>query len=212
MAEAATSVATDIQKRWGGSREISKSQLRDLATAMVEEVKERGPFLSVAEFVNRRLGNDPNDANNQMGALQEAIDQTTINDSFDLTSQTTTAADFGSMIAADGNDVGIRNLNAAIGKTGRGAPGYITQADVLMSLAPFVKVRSDTFRIRTYGDSRDEDGNIVSQAWCEAIVQRSTDFIDPTNAPEATSLSSTNQQFGRKFNIVHFKWLNQQEI
>ena len=179
---------------------------------MVEEVKERGPFLSVAEFVNRRLGDDPLEANNLMVALQEAIEKTTINASFATTSQIAEAADFTEMMAVDGNDVGIRNLQAALGPTGKGAPGYITQADVLMSLAPFVKVRSDTFRVRAYGDARDKTGKVVAKARCEAIVQRSVEFVDAADSPEAKTLNSANQEYGRRFRIVQFKWLNENEI
>ena len=55
----------------------------------------------------------------------------------------------------------------------------------------------------------------MARAWCEAIVQRTPDFIDPQD-PAETRLedlaSGPNQQFGRRFKIVGFRWLSPDEI
>ena len=47
----------------------------------------------------------------------------------------------------------------ASGLNGEGAPGYITQVDVMLSLALFV-----TVRVRSYVESRDKNGNIIANS------------------------------------------------
>ena len=58
-----------------GYRKLSDAELTSLSEAMVQEVKSRGPFLSMSDFVNRRL-NDTDLEHQQRGALQAALDQT----------------------------------------------------------------------------------------------------------------------------------------
>jgi Tfp pilus assembly protein PilX len=97
-----------------------------------------------------------------------------------------------------------------------GIPGWLTQADLLQVIGPSLSARSDTFRIRAYGESLDpETGNPVAKAWCEAIVQRLPEYLDSANAPTdrgATVLTAINQKFGRRFQIVSFRWLSPHEI
>ena len=60
---------------WQGWRNISDTELDELAAEIVKEVKERGPFRSMAEFVNR----NPNagDTRHKLkGCLQAALDST----------------------------------------------------------------------------------------------------------------------------------------
>ena len=96
---------------------------------------------------------------------------------------------------------------------GVGAAGFLSQGALLTAFGSQITVRGDTFLIRTYGDSRDAAGNLQAKAWCEAVVQRTPEFVDPTNPPEASaSLSEVNTAFGRKFNIVSFRWLSSNEI
>jgi Tfp pilus assembly protein PilX len=101
-----------------------------------------------------------------------------------------------------------------------GIPGWVTQADVLQVIGPSIAARSDTFRIRTYGEALSSDGKIVlAKAWCEAIVQRMPDYVDSADAaterlatPTDNTLTPINKLFGRKFEIVSFRWLSQDEI
>ncbi|MGE9269926.1 MAG: pilus assembly PilX family protein, partial [Verrucomicrobiales bacterium] len=55
---------------WLGQRTLSREEVRDLAEGIVDEVKLRGPFLSMADFVNRRLVDDET---GRMGALEAAL-------------------------------------------------------------------------------------------------------------------------------------------
>ncbi len=66
-------------------------------------------------------------------------------------------------------------LAATNGVTGAMMPGWLSQADVLTSLAPIANVRSDTFVVRTYGDIEPDYPGV--KVWCEAIVQRVPEYI-----------------------------------
>jgi hypothetical protein len=72
-----------------------------------------------------------------------------------------------------------------------------------------------------YGDARDSSGKIIlARAWCEAVVQRLPEYVDPTDRPEAAEgwpgssdkLTPINTLFGRRLNIRSFRWLNSNEI
>jgi len=80
----------------------------------------------------------------------------------------------------------------------------LTQDDLRSVLSPMLAVRSDTFRIRAYGDARNsadaDEANARPRATatCEAIVQR-TPRLDPLGN-------------GLRFEIVYFRWLGPAEI
>ena len=73
---------SDGQERWQGHRRLTPNQILTLAANVVDEVKARGPFQSVAEFVNRQLVSDPLTGNS--GALQTAIENSALNTDFGL--------------------------------------------------------------------------------------------------------------------------------
>ncbi|WP_435894786.1 hypothetical protein [Oceaniferula spumae] len=192
------------QQRWLGARKLTDVELDTLAGEIVQQVKLRGPFLSLGEFINRRLVNDDTGLE---GALQTAIQNAGINAGFEADSVPLKPS---SLQASYANSKAISD-----GQTGKGAPGYITQADVLMSIAPALTVRCDTFTIRAYGEAHDKNGDVIARAWCEAIVQRSPEYVDPSDPPSAasgTALKPTNQTFGRRFHITSFRWLSNDEI
>jgi hypothetical protein len=123
-------------------------------------------------------------------------------------------------IYADRLMITERTLQPEQGYRSTGIPGWITQADVLQAIGPVIAARSDTFRIRGYGEALAPDGkSVLARAWCEAVVQRKPDYIDPTNLPSerdatpaAATLSPANKAFGRRFDIISFRWLSQNEI
>jgi type II secretory pathway pseudopilin PulG len=197
---------------WTGYRKLDKTQIDSLATSMVEEVKKRGPFQSIAEFINRRAESTEL---GQMGGLQAAIELSGMNDGpkADTNSATLKGTE-------DGSDDYV-NKDAAKGSSVTGTPGYLLQGDLLNSMAPFISVRSDTFKIRAYGEATDPTGKIVTaRAWCEAVVQRVPDYVDSSantasdhlGSDSPTPLSTINKNFGRKFQIVSFRWLTPQDI
>jgi hypothetical protein len=214
---------------WRGYRQLDSKQVRLLAEKIVDQVKLRGPFQSLADFVNRR----PSmilDEKSLAGPLQIAIDNASKpGGEADTPKVNSPSGIFAANKANSGNSnftSGTR-LNRILGTTSGtteiypissrayGAPGTITQADILTQIGPFISARSDTFTIRTYGESLNGTTNKVSgKAWCEATVQRLPDFVDSKQPPETitSSLNEVNLKFGRRFRIVSLRWLNANEI
>ena len=91
---------------------------------------------------------------------------------------------------------------------------------MLTAIGSQITVRADTFLIRAYGDARDPSGNVLAKAWCEAVVQRLPDYVDPRDLPEAADgwpvsssrLNPINALFGRRIEIRSFRWLSSDEI
>ncbi len=194
---------------WGEVRSLEADKIRELAEQMVKQVKKRGPFLNMSDFINRRLDSKKEFA--LKGALQAAIDATDINEMF--MDETTTPIAGGSL---------YKFKEAEEGSIYTAAPGYLIQSDVLASLGNILTVRDDTFTVRAYGCVRNVRKAILAQAWCEAVVQRTMDYVDPTNSPsdteyepdgrKAKGLSAANRVFGRRFRVVSFKWLDAWDI
>jgi type II secretory pathway pseudopilin PulG len=196
-----------------GFRSLTDDQIEDLAHKIVDQVRLRGPFLSLSEFVNRQLGR-----NNDLalaGAVQTAINnlqedpmkvlRTPANGLSDNTMPTNDPK----MAGAD-----YEFAMAAEGSSAYGVPGWIRQADILRPIAPILSARDDTFTIRAYGDAKDAGGNVVARAWCEAVVKRTRDFCDPSDAADSIEppVSPANAKFGRRYQIVTFRWLHPDEI
>lgn len=136
-------------------------------------------------------------------------------------------------VDADGNPLAPRSvLEAAIADANinvdeNGLPiefssQFLTQADIMTALAPILFPRSDTFVIRTHGQSLNPaTGAVEGRAWCEAIVQRVPEYFDPSipaeTAPaefddEATEAEKLNKLYGRRFKVVSFRWLTRSDI
>jgi hypothetical protein len=101
------------------------------------------------------------------------------------------------------------------GSTAEGAPTVLTQGDLIRVLGPVATVRGDTFKIRGYGESRSKDGKVLATARCEATVQRLPAFLDPVDPAERSEAAleaPINKRFGRKFEVVSFRWLTADEM
>jgi len=195
-------------EQWTGWRELTDQEIGELATAVVKQVKLRGPFLSLSEFVNRRLDSGDPDLS-AMGALQAAIDDgnVSINAGFRSSTRKFSSAEISSMNPAF--------PQALQGPVAYGSSAYVDQADILRNCAGQLTPRGDTFVIRTYGDSLDPSGNVESRAWCEAVVQRVPEYLNATDEPrlkQSDLQSAANKTFGRKFQVVSFRWLNDKEV
>lgn len=192
------------QAQWTGYRDPSDDELQELADAMVVEVRKRGPFISLADFVNRRLVTDTELASR--GALQAALDRS-INKTLESGSR--------SSGGGGGGGGGVAFPDADSGSQMTHVPGHVKQGDILTSLGSRFSARSDTFTIRAYGESRSAAGILIASARCEAVIQRKPDYIDTADqlhTPTASLTSEANKRFGRKFTITAFRWLSQNEL
>ncbi|OYU99004.1 MAG: hypothetical protein CFE26_26550, partial [Verrucomicrobiales bacterium VVV1] len=131
-----------------------------------------------------------------------------------LWAASSTDNNFGSVASIIADRTMLNSAKNEQGYRSTGIPGWLTQADVLQVIGPSISNRSDTFRIRSYGEALDDTGKPIAKAYCEAIVQRTPDYVDPTNEPTArgAALTPSNKTYGRKFTIVSFRWLSPQEI
>lgn len=198
------------EEQWTGSRELSDDEIDELARAIVKQVKLRGPFLSLSEFVNRRLEGNANTAaaeRSAKGALQAALDDSSvsINSAFRASNR---------KLDAETLESNFDFPMAATGPIAYGSSAYVDQADILRSFAGQLTPRGDTFVIRAYGDSLDANGKVQARAWCEAIVQRVPEYTDSVNDPhlKQSELNESNKNFGRKFRLLGTRWLNPSEI
>lgn len=207
---------------WTGYRQLNATQLRALAAQIVAGIKARGrPARSLAEFINRDLSQPADDSRNQMGIVQAAINSVINADEApasggngvgwsDLSGLNTALVVKDTLVNADNPDAAKGKLRAT------GAPGFLMQGDLLTPLAPAMSARSDTFRVRAYGEGRNPvTGEITGRAWCEAIVQRLPEFVGGESSElrlNDPALGAASKTFGRKFVILQFRWLDFEEI
>lgn len=207
-----------------GYRTLDDEEIDALANAIVEQVKLRGPFISMAEFVNRapvptshqgRAIEEP-DAWREKGVLQAAIDNSKINEHFFDENDASDNDDDTYEYSVEAPDelyldeiIASRyfrefNRDAMEGAFAANAPGYLTQGDLLAQLGGFLTVRSDTFRIRVWAESLNPLGSSNGEIWAEAVVQRTPNKLDPN---EAIVDGDPVDGQGRKFTVTSFRWL-----
>lgn len=214
----------------------------ELARTIVNEVKLRGPFLSLGDFVNRAIIEQSSDSDSIgiKSTLQAAIDKMGMDENGNDTQAPRIhtrqwVADQGTrdrdgVRAMVGNEWIVEHFLGGPDKgssesagdempyasTVIGSPSTLSPADLLTVIGPAISARSDVFRIRTYGESLNPiTRETESRAWCEAIVQRLPDYVDPSDLPDVDPValsSSLNTQFGRKYKILSFRWLDASEI
>jgi hypothetical protein len=253
----ATNVVAEIRRRQAGT---TYTHVGKIAGSSSPTSSYTGPFRSLSDFINRNLLNDLGNGTTSTGAkgaLQAALDEAGNTNSPNYrfyTGSSYSAGNKGDASVAQGTSgwafkwATSTNSNndylAGQGPTASTASGFILQADVLQQIGPFLSARSDTFTIRSYGESvNPATGESMGKAWCEAVVQRFPEYVDQADpALTATSytklgvalknatpvynpatvgdpsltpvpiLSTANQNFGRRFKVVSFRWLSPQDI
>lgn len=260
---------------FSGFRRLTPDQIDALANEITHQVRMRGPFVSLSQFVNRALiGLTPDTSGlGRSGALQSAIDialdkngksinitpsgvsgLSQVNATTDKVivpvngSRNQSDLDGGSKGTGNPDDPFVwpdqsRDMNMGsagsiyadrdsssqkgdilsstysneLGYRSTGIPGWLTQADILQVIGPSITARSDTFKIRCYGEATDPANpkKPLAIAYCEAVVQRMPQYVDSADIPQtpaAKLTSKANMTFGRKYNIISFRWLSPNEI
>lgn len=216
---------------WGGGVGLDDLEVTLLAESLVAVVRERGPFLGVGDFVNRRLSQD--EAQSRSGALDEAIRRASLRRE-EGGDYLATASDQDSRVPSPQRLTQAHNAEWLL----EGASGVLEQGDLLEPLGGLLCARGDTFRIRAMGVSQDASGAILAQAYCEAVVVRSPEYLiagdiaSPSPVGGANSaltppfleagdssvllanpaLQPTNSRFGRRFEVLDFRWLSAAEV
>lgn len=212
-----------------GFRRLTDEQIRDLAERIVEQVRVRGPFPSMAAFVNRvmypqalyREGLDEEDAPDprslygtsytleemvmRQGALSAALEMASVNNGHYGSSNVVSSGS-----SLNGTASQRRNFYGSIGAD---LPGYLSQVDILSTLAPLMTVRSDTFVIRVYGAAAEPGSSAVAaEVYGEAVVQRMPEYVSTADAAWETATDAVNKALGRRFRLVSFRWLGPNEL
>ncbi len=165
---------------------LTTDQVEALAEEIVRGVRAHtavaGPFRTLEQFLG------PASGEGTPSVLEAAIEATGINaDEVKPLDHVT--------LAGSGYGAGLSSLT-------------LTQGDILTALAPYLRVRSDTFTIRSYGEALNAvTEEVTARAWLEATVQRVPEVVDP--------LDDTDQPagpFGRRFKIISFRWLSPSDI
>lgn len=302
----ATANPKNYEQVVNGFRYLTDGMIQTLAERIVDEVRLRGPFYSLADFVNRRLvapegsndggtshasgswwwqartfgyeggvhrgGNNFDFMNPAYdpfiglqglnGTLQRALNVSGINGGvnhpalYDGTPVNDLRLDkvFSVRLKSGGDSIYVNNNNAhyntgngvasnsstkhtidpskrshldtehlagaPVGEAGQllaGAPGFVTQGDLLAMFGAALTARGDTFRIRTYGDVvNPRTGEVEARAWLEAVVQRVPEPVAPNgttgSAQWEPEFGTEAGKLGRKFEIVSMRWLNPDEV
>lgn len=217
---------------YNGFLTLSEEDIDVLARFIVDQVKARGPFISMSHFINRVLDNATfrsdketayaargADATSAMmyGTLQAAIHASGVNEESTGGTDRFNDARYEMDYYEPEQFYGNLSVEASQGDLAEGNPGYLTQLDLLDAIAPYMSVRSDTFTIRAYGDAIDPlTGEVDGRAWCVATVQRVVDYVDdaadaPVVHPDDLT-GSDNQVLGRQFKIIDFQWVDEASL
>jgi hypothetical protein len=224
-----TAATNTASAPYQGYRTLTSAQIAQLATNIVAEIRNRGPFVSLADFVNRRLVDNPATASFDeriKGVIQSALDAT-VSGAGAVNPATTPFDDTpiypidpangkGPYSAYDPELMqGGTTSTASYSSRVAFAPQSVTQADVLSAIGSGLTARSDTFTIRTYGEAVNPvTQSIQGRAWCEAIVQRLPDYLDSVTDINAASppTASINKSMGRRYKIISFRWLSLNDL
>jgi hypothetical protein len=194
---------------------------RGLAVEIVRQVEERGPFLSLSDFVNRALVPEAEDlvlGHGLAGALQTAITRSGLNERMGAPGSDHAWIDpparFTGTHFGGSAFHGLHTHNAG-GAKNLGAPGTLMQADILARIGSVLQARSDTFTIRSFGYVGDDPAQPLARAWSEVTIQRRPEYVasqenDPGDLP--ADLTPVNLRLGRRYEIIAFRWLGEDEI
>ena len=168
------------------AQRLTTDQIESLATEIVRLLKIHattgGPFRTLEEFLSPQAGAGT------PSLLEAAIEAAALNPD---------------------EIKPLANVPLSGGVYGAGLSSLtLTQADILTALAPYLRARSDTFMIRTYGETLNPvTAEVTGKAWLEATVQRF-----PETVATGDDIEKPAGAFGRRFKIISFRWLSPSDI
>jgi hypothetical protein len=179
-----TSLSTSTVDSSVTAQALTTDQIEALATEIVRLIKLRGkPFHNLEEFLGPQSGAGSD------SLLEAAIATTNLN------ADAVKPLDSAPQLPSGEFGAGLSSLT-------------LTQANILSALAPYLRTRSDTFTIRSYGESNNPvTSEVAGRAWLEATVQRF-----PETADSGDNIDKPTGAFGRRFKIISFRWLSASDI
>jgi len=191
-------------KRGGGSywglkfHDLTDAEIDQLADNIVSEVRRRGPFMCIADFVNRRLTNQ---ASGLKGPLQAAIDASGLNDYMVRPGKmkegfgTKSTVPGGRFPQAKAFDPAAYSKSTNAQRPGgfpvqAGSHSHLLQMHLLNAIGPSLTVRGDTFVVRAYGESLNANGGVAGKAWVELTVQRMPELLIPDDKEPTVAIGA----------------------
>jgi hypothetical protein len=176
---------------------LTDDEIDRLADTIVQEVRRRGPFMSIADFVNRRLTDQ---ATGLKGPLQAAIDAAKLNDEVAAekmregfaTKSTVPGGRFPQAKAFDPAAYPANSNRPGAGAfpVQAGSPSHLLQMEVLNAIGPSLTVRGDTFVVRAYGESLNANGGVAGKALVELTVQRMPELLIPDDQEPTVAIGA----------------------
>jgi len=219
-------ISADVFKKGvrGGSegtvtRALTSRQIDALAAEIVTLVKakgaEHGPFRSVAHF----LGPMETATRPSSGTQTVAQIKTTLLDNGRISLIEQAIQNVGSTGPSAGtvDPINPPELRRTRTVSSAANPGFssatLSQGDIMTALAPYLRTRSDTFVVRTYGDVvNPATGVVEGRAYAEAIVQRFPTPVDAADSATPSRFAQPAGDFGRRFKVISFRWLSPLDI
>lgn len=186
----------DDGESWKGYTRLSDSEIETLAENIVVEVRKRGPFLSVADFINRRLADDDT---GRMGALQAALESSGLDTGSDSEAGIPGTLKQGDLLNSLGATISARSDTFVIRAYGEAVAAKDASQVLARAWCEAVVQRMPTLV--------NDNGALLKTSNPEY----------PGNDPSGLDAYIENSavaepKFGRAYRIIAFRWLNEDEV
>lgn len=185
-------------EHWRGYVRLSDTNIETLAQNIVLEIRKRGPFLSIADFINRRLSLDDT---GEMGALQAALERSNLDTGRNAERGIPGTIRQGDILASIGSTLSARSDTFIIRAYGESS----SQKD------------SDSGLARIWCEAVVQRTPELLQDSGKLLKVRNPNY--PGSDPAGTdayidndAISEISKRLGRRYKVVSFRWINPGEI
>lgn len=185
-------------EHWRGHVRLSDTNIETLANNIVLEVRKRGPFLSVADFINRRLSPDET---GEMGALQAALERSNLDTGRDAEKGIPGTIRQGDILASIGSTISARSDTFVIRAYGESSSQNGTDKGIARVWCEAVVQRTP--------ELLQDSGKLLkvrNQDYPGSDPAGTDAFIDND------AVSEISKRLGRHYKVVSFRWMNPSEI